>query len=195
MHTYIVKMGDLMKKYIVLILAILAVVVFSLGFTDQGFSLDFTNQGNNTYNSNGISFNYSSSWQKIPNIKTQNALAGVGDPKSADKSTNNVNTLVIVQKVTMPSNMTLKQVYDDIYAKYAQDSTYQTLSDKNVTVNGLTGYENIHKVIVNGVLKKERVVWLEKNGNIYVILCGAVLSDFDGQQTNFDTVIKSFKVQ
>lgn len=186
MHTYIINMGDLMKKYAVLVMAVLAVVVFSSGCTSQG---------NNTYNFNGISFNYSSSWQEISNIKTQDALAGVGDPDSVDKSTNNVNTLVIVQKVPMPSGSTLKQFYDDTYAKYAQDSTFQTISDKTIKVNGLTGYENVHKSIVNGVLKEERVVWLEKNGNVYVILCGALISDFDSQQPNFNIVINSFKVQ
>ncbi len=192
MHTYIVKMGNSMKKYVVLVLAIVAVVVFFSGFFT--FS-SYANQGNNTYNSNGISFNYSSSWQKIPNVKTQNALAGIGDLKSADESTGNVNTVVIVQKVALPSNMTLEQFYDDTYAKYAQDSTYRAVSNKTITVNGLAGYENVHKVIANGFLKEERVIWLEKNGNIYVILCGALIGDFDSQQANFDIVIKSFRIQ
>ena len=186
MHTYIINMGDLMKKYAVLLMAVLAVVVFSSGCI---------NQGNNTYNFNGISFNYSSSWQEISNIKTQDAIAGVGDPDSADNPTNNVNTLVIVQKVPVPSNSTLKQFYDDTYAKSAQDSTFQIISDKTIKVNGLTGYENVHKIMVNGALKEERVIWFEKNGNIYVILCGALIGDFNGQQSNFNIVINSFKVQ
>lgn len=186
MHTYIVNMGDLMKKYVVLLMAVLAVVVFSSGCI---------NQGNNTYNFNGISFNYSSSWQEISNIKTQDALVGVGDPDSVDEPTNRVNTLVIVQKVPVPSNSTFKQFYDDTYAKYAQDSTFQTVSNKTIKVNGLTGYENVHKIIVNGVLKEERVIWLEKNGNVYTILCGALIGDFDSQQANFNTVINSFHIQ
>jgi hypothetical protein len=179
-------MGDLMKKYVVLVMAVLAVVVFSSGCTSQS---------SNTYNFNGISFNYSSSWQEISNIKTQDALVGVGDPDSVDKPTNDVNTLVIVQKVPMPSGSTLRQFYDDTYTKYAQDSTFQTISDKTIKVNGLTGYENVHKIIVNGVLKEERVVWLEKNGNVYVILCGALIGDFDKNKDNFDMIINSFKVQ
>lgn len=186
MHTYIINMRDLMKKYAVLVIAVLAVVVFSSGCISQG---------NNTYNFNGISFNYSSSWQEISNIKTQDAIAGFGDPDSVDEPTNDVNTLVIVQKVPMPSGSTLKQFYDDTYTKYAQDSTFQTISNKTITVNGLTGYENVHKIIVDGNLKEERVVWLEKNGNAYVILCGALIGDFDSQQPNFNIVINSFKIQ
>ena len=95
----------------------------------------------------------------------------------------------------MPSGFTLKQFYDDTYAQYAQDSTFQAISNKTIKVNGLTGYENVHKSIVNGVLKEERVVWLEKNGNAYVILCGASIGDFDSQQSNFNMVINSFKIQ
>ena len=175
-----------MKKYAVLLMAVLAVVVFSSGCI---------NQGNNTYNFNGISFNYSGSWQEISNIKTQDALTGVGDPGSVDKPTNNVNTLVLIQKVPLPSGSTLKQFYDDTYAEYAHDSTFQTISNKTIKVNGLAGYENIHKIMVNGALKEERVIWLEKNGNAYVILCGALIGDFDGQQPNFNIVINSFKIQ
>ena len=185
MHTYIINMGDLMKKYAFLLTAVLAVVVFSSGCTSH----------NDTYNFNGISFNYSSSWQEISNIKTQDALVGVGDPDSVDKSTNNVNTVVIVQKVPMPSGSTLKQFYDDTYAKYANDSSFQPISDKTIKVNGLTGYENVHKIIVNGNLKEERVLWFQKNGNVYVILCGALIGDFDSQQSNFNIVINSFKIQ
>ncbi|MGB9979776.1 PsbP-related protein [Methanobacterium sp.] len=174
-----------MKKYAVLVMAVLAVVVFSSGCTSQG---------NNTYNFNGISFNYSGNWQEISNIKTQDALVGVGDPDSVDEPTNRVNTLVIVQKVPVPSNSTLKQFYEDTYAKYAQDSTFQTVSNKTIKVNDLNGYENVHKIIVDGVLKEERVIWLEKDGNVYVILCGALIGDFDSQQSNFDRVINSFKI-
>ena len=175
-----------MKKYAIFVVMLLALVVFSSGCTSQG---------NNTYNSNGISFNYSSNWQEIQNIQTSNAIAAVGDPDSVDNSTKNVNTLAIIQKVAMPAGATLKQVYDATYAQYAQYPGYQTIADKAITVNGLTGYENIHKINVNGVQKEERAVWLGKNGNIYVILCGALPGDFNSQQTKFDTVINSFQVQ
>jgi hypothetical protein len=175
-----------MRKYAIFVMAILALVVLASGCTSQG---------NNTYNSSGISFNYSSNWQELPNIKTPNAIVAVGDPNSVNSSTNNVNTLVIIQKVAMPQGTTLKQTYDDIYAQYAKDSSYRAISEKTVTVNGLTAYENIHRINVSGVQKEEKAVWFGKNGNIYVILCGALPSDFDSQRANFDMVINSFKIQ
>jgi len=36
---------------------------------------------------------------------------------------------------------------------------------------------------------------MEKDGNIYVIICSAPVAIFDNAQTSFNMVINSFKVQ
>lgn len=123
-------------------------------------------------------------------------MVAFGDPNSVDKSTENVNTLVVVQKVAMPSGATLKQAYDSTYQQFAQQNpSFKTVSESTRTVDGTTAYVNVHTVDVSGVQKQEEAVWLEKNGSIYVILCGALPSEFQGQQANFDAIINTFKVQ
>lgn len=187
-----------MKKYAILVIAILALVVFASGCTTTNQTSNQTSQPTvptKTYAANGVSFNYPESWEELKSISTPNAIVAYGDPKSVDASTGNVNTLVIIQKVALPSGMTLKQVYDQTYAQYAaSDPSFQQISDSTTTVDGTTAYVNVHKVNVSGVQKQEKAVWLEKNGNIYVILCGALPDVFNAQQANFDAIIKTFKV-
>lgn len=147
-----------------------------------------------TYAKDGISFKYPESWTKSNLVsQTTNTLAIVADPDSTDSS-GNYNTLAVIQTVALPSNTTLKEAYNSAYSTYENDSSYVIVSQRVLTIDGTAAYENIHKINVDGVTKKERATWLEKNGTIYVILCGALPSDFDSQQTNFDLITFSFKV-
>jgi len=185
-----------MKKYALLLTAILALVVLASGCIDD----TTTNQTSQPtiptkeYSGNGVSFSYPENWEKLQAI-SQNALVSFGDPSSVDSATNNVNTLVVIQSVAMTSGTTLKANYDATYAQYeATEPSFQQISDSTTTVDGTTAYVNIHMVDVDGVQKQEKAVWLEKNGKIYVILCGSLPSAFEGQQKNFDAIINTFKV-
>lgn len=179
-----------MKKYAIFVIAILAIIVLAFGCTDNPLTVS-----TKIYSFNGISFNYPESWEEIKNIKTANAIVDYGDPNSVDAATGSVNTLVLIQKVPLPAGHTLKQSYDATYAQYAaSNSSHQQISDKTINVNGQTAYEKTHKISAGGVTKQERVVWLEKNGIIYVILCGTLPDTFNAQQANFDAIINSFKI-
>lgn len=178
-----------MKRYVILLVAILALVVFTSGCTNT------QNQTTKTYSANGISFNYPDSWVPASTSVT-NAVISFGDPKSVNASTGNVNTLLIIQKVAMPSNMTLKQAFDSNFAKVAaQNPSYQLIDNTTITVDDTTAYVNTHKINASGVQKEEKAVWLEKNGNIYVVLMGAIPDAFSNQQANFDAIMNSFHVQ
>ena len=195
-NTVKLNWGDKMKKYALLIIAILALVVFASGCTTGGNQTSTQpTVPTKTYSGNGISFSYPENWTQLSQISSSNAIVAFGDPKTVDSSTGNVNTLAVIQKVALPSGSTLKQVYDSTYAQFAQDSSFKTISDTTTTVDGNTAYVNTHTVDVSGVQKQEKAVWLEKNGNIYVILLGALPSVFDSQQANFDAIINTFKVQ
>jgi len=173
-----------MKKYAFLVVAILALLVFASGCTST-----------NSYSSNGISFNYPTSWQQLSTNGTLN-IAAVADPNSKDNSTGSANTLAIIQSEPLPSGQDVKAVYDATYSQYAaSDPTYKSISDTTTTVDGVTAYVNTHTVDVDGVTKQEEAVWFSKNGNVYIILCGALPSDFAAQQDNFNMIINSFKVQ
>lgn len=178
-------MGDSMKKYAILVIAILALVVFASGCTTT-----------NTYSEDGVSFNYPDGWQQLTDIKNTNAVAGFGDGDTLDSSTGNVNTVVIIQKTAMPKGFTLKQAFDATINQIAsQDSSFKKISAKKVTVNGTTAYEAVYKIKVSGVQKQERSVWFEKEGYIYAVTASSLPSDFNSEQENFDVIINSFKVE
>lgn len=148
------------------------------------------------YAQDGISFEYPLNWQQLNQVGSNDALVAFGDPDSTNRTTGNVNTIVVIQKAPMPHESKLKQVYDSNYAETAaQDSSFKTISDSLGKVNGTIAYVNIHMVKVNGVLKQEKAVWFEKNGYIYVILFGALPKDYNSQQTNFDMIIDTLKVE
>ncbi len=185
-----------MKKYALLLIAILALVVFASGCIGDS-NTNQTSQPTiptKQFSGNGISFSYPESWEQLQ-ATTPNAIVTFGDPSSVDSATNNVNTLVVIQSIPLPSGTTLKANYDATYAQYAAaDSSFRQISDSTTTVDGTTAYVNTHTVNVSGVQKQEKAVWLEKNGKIYVILAGALPSAFESQQKNFDAIINTFKV-
>jgi len=185
-----------LKKYI-FVIALLAIVIAASGCTDTGnqtANQTTSNVPTKTYQNDQFSFEYPETWE-IVNSTTPSVVVAVGDPKSAD-SNGNINTLTAIQSAPLPSGSTLKDTFDATYQNFEQtETTYNLISEGSITVNGLSGYENIHTIDVNGVTKKERAVWLEKNGTIYVILCGALPADFDTANADFNVIINSFKIK
>ncbi|MCK9151473.1 PsbP-related protein [Methanobacterium alcaliphilum] len=189
-----------MKKYLPIIVLMVA-VIFASGCVDSG-DTNQTSNGTNvvpdipakTYSQDNITFKYPESWISNLTSTTPNTIAIVGDPDSQDSS-GNIDTLAVIQTIALPSGQTLKQTYDATYAGYANMTGYELVSQRTLTIDGVTAYENIHKVEVGGVVKQERATWLEKDGQIYVILCGTLPEDFNSQQTNFDLITYSFQVE
>lgn len=189
-----------MLKKVLFLGAIIVIVVFLSGCTDNSIqisneSTNLTNITTKTYSNAdaGVTFNYPENWTLF-NITGKNGIVGIGDPNSVDKN-NNTNTIVIIQKTALPTGQTLESTYDATYKDTTQDPSYQLVSKRNLTIDGQTAIENIHKINVNGVQKVEKDVWIEKNGTIYVIICSALTNDFNRQQSYFNVIINSFKIQ
>lgn len=183
-----------MDKFIKILIPIVFLLVAIPLIDGNGINAKSTNAHN--YSENGIYFEYPDSWQQLNQIDAPNALIAFGDPSSTDQLTGTVNTHVIIQKAPISSETTLKQSYDSNYAGLmTQDSSFKTISENLAKVDGTLAYVNIHTINVNGVEKQYKAVWFEKKGNIYVILCEALPDAFAAQQTKFDEIINSFKVE
>jgi predicted neuraminidase len=167
----------------------MGVVIFSSGCTNNVYK---------TYNSNGISFNYPSGWSELSpdklNVKVQGntqVLASVVDPASIQN--NNYQILAFFQQVTTTTSLA-----DSIAANKAdiQAAGGQVISEKDSTINGLAAKDMVYTITTpSGVAKKERLVALQDGSNLYYIICSAPTSDFDAQQSNFDLIVNSFKVE
>ena len=168
-------------------LGILILVVFASGCTSSS----------NTYNANGISFNYPSNWTELSPDKVTFAsggnstvIAAVADPNTIQNK--NYQTLVLVQSIN--STVSLSDAVT-AFKNLIQSSGGQIVSEKSITVDGISSTELVYTISVTGVAKKERLVIVPKNNKIYTITGSATSTDFNGQQSNFDLIINSFKIQ
>ncbi|MCE5213441.1 MAG: hypothetical protein LLF83_01825 [Methanobacterium sp.] len=178
-----------MKKFpFLIVIILLSLVVMVSGCTNN-------NDTNATkkYSQNGISFVYNGTWD-IANTTSPNSVVAVGDPKSIDNQ-NNPYTFVLIQKPNSTENNDLYATYAKNYNTFFNNTTNQRVSEANITVNNNPAFENVYITNSGGIQRQMRAVWVSQKGVIYVILCGALPSNFDKEQKNFDLVINSFKVQ
>jgi len=183
-----------MKEFGALLFIVLAVAVSGCTVTTDGNNTaqDIPYR---TYSDSEISFRYPANWtSENLSVSTPNSIAVVADPSGVDEA-GNLETLVIIQSIPLPSGRTLKEVYDETYRAFSGEPGYRLISERTLTVDGVTAYENIHTINVDGVTKQERATWLERNGKIYVILCGTTPGRFDSEQKNFDLITYSFRVK
>jgi hypothetical protein len=147
---------------------------------------------NDTYNNGIVSFNYPKNWVTLPN-QTQNTVIALGDANS--KNNSSYTTYIAVFKEQQPSGQNLKNTFEATYNKIKMDdSSYQAISNRTVTVNGKTAYEITYQKNVNSQLKKEKSVWVEKNSIIYIITLSSNPNDFEGNINNFNLVVGSFNI-
>ena len=174
------------KIIFTLILTILVVVTVMGCVTDQ------KNNQTNKYSQNNISFDYAQNW-RVANVTSPYAVAAVADPTTVQNG--RPTTLVIIQKPPLTRGTNLKLAYENNYANFFNNTSYQKVSEANITLNNTKIYENVYTTNTAGLEKEYRVAWLSKNQKVYVILCSALKKDFDREQSNFDLVIKSFQAQ
>ena len=177
-----------MNKYPIIIVTLLLLVVMASGCVTNSSQQNQTK----TYAQNGITFTYNGTWE-IANTTAPGTLAAVGDPNTVNPTTQSPNTFVIIQKPSVATGTDLQTAYNQNYATFFNNTGNQRVSEGSVTVNNVNAFENVYTTSSGGVQKQMRAVWIPFNGNIYVILCGAIPSDYNNQQKNFDLIINSFK--
>lgn len=179
-----------MKKTIFIGLLGVMLVLFASGCT--------VDTGNQTYNGNGISFQYPTNWEQLSPDKisastsgSAEIIASVVDPNSIQN--NNYQTLVFVQRASTTVSMAEAMAANRAAIESAGG---QIISQKDLTVNGIAATELIYTISTpSGVAKKERMVTMDKNNNLYYIICSTPADGFDAQQSNFDQIIQSFQIQ
>ena len=138
-----------------------------------------TSSATKHYAENGISFDYPETWGP-GNSSDPNAIAALISPVGG--------FFIVVLKETMPSGYTLKTFNDETVMSM---NPTQMISGSFPTVAGVSACDSVFKTNDSQM----RIVILEKNGNVYVIICSAPAAAFDNAQTSFNMVINSFSVQ
>ena len=132
------------------------------------------------YTGDTISFDYPSNWVTT-SPSSQYAIITFTDPQATTVS-------VTVEKRTIPSGYTLKRFNDELGMSM---NPTQMVSGSFPNVAGVSACDSVFKI--NDL--QFRMVNLEKDENMYTILCNAPAATFDNAQSSFNMVIKSFKFQ
>ena len=132
------------------------------------------------YTGDTISFDYPGNWVTT-SPSSQYAIVTFIDPQAKTVS-------VTVEKRAIPSGYTLKIF--NVELGFGMKPT-QMISGSFPTVAGVSACDSVFKINDS----QFRMVNLEKDGNMYTILCNAPAATFDNAQTSFNMVINSFKFQ
>lgn len=178
-----------MKKYILGIIVIMAVIFVSGCITDSNDNGDDLN-GTKTLSQNGISIEYPGNWV-VADAHSEDSIAAVADPNSKD-----VNDLGSINVNIERQNLTtsLNGIFTQTYKKLSSNSNYQLISQGNTTIGEFAALECLYLSNDNGNIKKHRAIWIENNNAVYVILCTAPQNDFSNQEKIFDFVVSSFRI-
>jgi len=134
----------------------------------------------NHFEAGGVSFDYPGTWETV-SPSSQYAIVTIADSQ--------VKTIwIAVEKRAIPAGYTLKGFNDELVIGM---KPAQVISGTFPTIAGVTACETVFKTDDSQV----KVVNLEKDGNMYTILCSAPATAFANAQTSFNKVINSFKFQ
>jgi hypothetical protein len=175
------------QKYILSAIIIIFVILVS------GCINTNDNDETKTLNQNGITFNYPSNWT-VAQSTDNDTIASVGNPTFIDNLTGMGLVSVNIQKKLLPSSLNdyHKQVYDSFPSVYP---SFKSLSSGNLTIGDYKTLEEIYTITEdNGLVKEYKAIWIENKGYVYVILATAPKTDFENQNSDFDLIINSFKI-
>jgi len=167
-----------MKKYAILVIAILAIVVFASGCT---------NSGTNTYNNSGISFQYPGEWSTNYTSNLQQSI-----------SSNNMTTLVslgkdnagifVAKKDTGSANVSLDN-FASAFKSNIQSSGFSVISENTTAIDGNNAKQFVLNDSKSGLYFSFNA--FQKNKNLYFV----VIATPDNNQQTVNMILNSFKIQ
>ena len=187
-------MGDILKKYIYILIIIIAIIVMALYLNSSNAPyIPLPNEKVKNYSANGISFNYSENWEVI-NKTGKYVIAYLKDP-TVNETDNKPGAAVEISKKAA-EGIPLEMFYDQVKTGASGVPGYQQISDTKLVVDNETAYEFVANGMDNGIEEQFRVVLFEKGGYIYMISCGTRSPTYlSNENHNFDMIINSFHVQ
>ena len=178
-----------MKKYIIMGIAILAVVALVIAVTSGS-----TNTETKHYQNGEISFNYPASWQQVQGQGAQ--IVAFKDPETGMN--------VTVNRQTTPPGYNVAKDFVPEVIKDSESNIKLTSSNK-IDVNGNVGYANTYQIQKNGSNGEQKELWVNTNGALYSVIFNypqegfkveSLMKGFKGSESSaaFDAVKNSLKI-
>jgi len=171
------------KTMILVPLLIIVVVSLSGCITD-----DFIKTGE-TYESNGITFQYPESWHVVKSV----AEGSVG----AVASKNNSEISTVIQQVPAELGTDIQSACSNNNKNLVKSPNYINLQEIKSSVNGNPVI--LHRYIVNeadGSQKEHVATWIQmSDGKLYVVLFNTPLDQYEKQRSSYDLIVGTFALQ
>ena len=171
------------KTLILIPLLIVVVVSLSGCITDDLFKTG------ETFESNGITFQYPDSWHIVNSV----AEGSIGAVASKENS----NISVVVQQVPSEYGTDIQQACSKNNVNLVKSPNYVNIQEVKTTVNNQTVL--IHRYLVNeadGSQKEHVASWIKlKNDKMYVILFSTPLESYESQRSSYDLIMGTFALQ
>lgn len=179
-----------MKKYILIGIAVLVVVLMVITLTSGSANIETKH-----YENGEISFDYPSSWQQVPTKGAQ--IVAFKDPETGMNIT--------VNRQVPPEGYNVSTDFVPELVKEPESNLKLTSSDK-IDVKGNTGYYNSYQVQGNGSPLEQKEIWVNTNGALYSVVFNyppeefraeSLLKGFEGSKTSaaVDAVKNSLQIK
>ncbi len=120
--------------------------------------------------------------------------AFIEEPDGTDQTFTSQTGKAWVRVVVMPlEGMTLKEIVD-VRKEYLNSIGITPYSEKEVTINGMGGFELIFTEYYNNRDYKEIQTLILSGSNYYILTLGAQVNDFPFFSEDFDRILSSFKL-
>ena len=168
-----------------LLVPLLIIVVVSLSgcITD-----DFVKSGE-TFESNGITFQYPESWQVVKSV-AEGSLGAVANKDNSEIST-------VIQQVPTELGTDIQTACSNNNKNLVKSPNYINLQEVKSSVNGQPVI--LHRYIVNeadGSQKEHVATWIQMNdGKLYVLLFSTPLDSYEQQRSSYDLIVGTFALQ
>ena len=170
------------KTWVLIPLLIILVVGLSGCITD-----DLVKAGQ-TYESNGITFQYPESWQVVNSV----AEGSVG--AVASKSDANIST--VIQQVPSEYGSEIQEACSKNNVNLVKSPNYINLQEVKTTVNNQTVI--VHRYLVNepdGSQKEHVATWIKMtNGQLYVLLFSTPVESYENERSSYDLIVGTFSL-
>ncbi len=171
------------KTWVLVPLLIILVVSLSGCITDGLI------KSGETFEANGITFQYPESWQVVNSV-AEGSVAAVASKENSQIST-------VIQQVPSELGTDIQSACSNNNKNLVQSPNYINLQEVKTSVNGQPVI--LHRYIVNeadGSQKEHVATWIQmSDGKLYVILFNTPLESYEQERSSYDLIVGTFALQ
>lgn len=170
-----------LNKTLILVPLLIILVVSLSGCITDGFT-----KTGETFESNGVTFQYPESWQVVKSV-AEGSIAAVASKDNSEIS-------AVIQQVPTELGTDIQTACSNNNKNLVKSPNYINLQEVKSSVNGRPVI--LHRYLVNeadGSQKEHVATWIQMDdGKLYVILFNTPLDSYEQQRSSYDLIVGTF---